>query len=387
MKTKMKKLLILLSLILFNSCLDSKNTGNLKKEKKEESILPFEIELRGVIREIKDVQNSTPSIKMLIKKDSIAITVGKTEKYFIQFDSTEFGSLLPHLELQDFRSNNYYFNPYLPHGGNIKLVKEINGKTFSKTITNFKRKDIEIEYIELDSVETFKSYHLARIANNVAIPFIKDSVKKDTMLVAKSMKEALQNPEKVYELHLRNTRTKYLSPNIKKLKNLRVLDISGSFITEIPKEIEECVNLKIIKANASKLSKIPTTIGNLKKLRVLNFGYCKIKSIPDEIGNLTTLWSLGLGSNQLEEIPESISNLKNVTFFSIAKNNFKEFPNSILEMESVGNLWIHGNKIEKIPLEISKMPSLHHFLLSQELIENLEEIRKIIPEVRVVDQK
>lgn len=380
--------MVLLILVLFSfQCQGNVNTIEQDFEGKLEGVFPFEIELGGVIREIEDVQLSIPTIKLLIKSDSIEITVGQTEKYFSLLDSTEFVKLLPYLSEDYFKDDRHFYNPYMPYGGLIRLNKEIQGKKYTKTVTNFKRRDIEIEYIDMDSIEIFKSYHLSRIANEIAIPFIKDDIDKENMVIAKSMKQALQTPEKVYELTLRNTRTKYLSPNIRKLKNLRILDISGSFITEIPAEIEECKNLKIIKANASQLSLIPSTIGNLKKLRVLNFGYCKIKSIPSEIGNIETLWSLGLGSNQLSELPESLSNLKNMTFFSIAHNKFKVFPNAVLGMDSVGNLWIHGNQIKEIPIEISEMKSLHHFLVSESEIQNLNEIKKVIPSVRIIDEK
>ncbi len=385
-KYAMKNLSYLFSILIFIYFSININASRSIEKPTLESVLPFEIELMGISKKLKDVQHSFPSIKLLIKKDSIEITVGQTEKYYTLFDSTEFTKLIPYLTLDDFKSNNYYLNPHLP-GRIIKLRKEHQGETYTKTISSFKRGDIKVDYLEMDSIEIFKSYHLSRIANEVAIPFIEDNVNMREMITAKSMQEALKNPEKVYKLSLRNTRTKHLSHNIKKLTNLRVLDISGSFITEIPSEIEECKHLKSILANASKLSIIPPSIGNLKKLRVLNFAYCNIKSIPDEVGNITSLWSLSLDSNDLTKLPESFSNLKNLTTFSIAKNKFSEFPKSIIGMDSVGNLWIHGNKIKIIPQEISTMKGLHHFLLTESEIKNLEDIKQLIPDVRIINQK
>lgn len=376
-----------LSLFILLNCAESnsKEKEILKDENIE--ILPFQIVLKGVLRELKEVQNSTPPITLSINKDSITITVGINENYNVIYNETEFTKILEYFRIDDFKSSNHYYNPYLPYGGSIELKKIIDGKLYQKKITNFKRRDIEINYLDLDSIEIYKTYHLSRIANEISIPLLKDAIIKSEMITAKSMKEALMNPEIVYKLTLRNTRTKYLSPNIRKLKNLRVLDISGSFIKSIPPEIEECIHLKSIIANASQLSEIPSSIGNLKRIRVINFGYCKIKSIPPEMGNLNSLWSLSLGSNQLTNLPEPISKLKNLTFFSVAHNRFTEFPKAVLGLGSVGNLWMHGNEFNEIPAEIINLGNLHSFLLSVDKIENIEAIKEIIPNIRIIDEK
>jgi len=373
-------------ILLLVSCNQSGKTIESSIENREKSLLPFTLELRGAISKIEEVNHSIPPIRLLFEKDSIKITVGKTEQYATMLDSTEMLSLLPYLSFSDFRSNLYFYNPQLPNGGIIKLIKDIDGELFSKTISSYTRTDIDVKYYEMDTVGTIKSFHLARIANDIVMPFLKDSVNKSEMITAKSMKEALQDPERVYELSLRNKRMTYLSPDIGRLKNLRVLDISGSFIKKIPPEIKACINLKVIKANASHLARIPKSIGNLKRIRIINLGYSKIKEVPEEIGNLSSLWSLSLGSKQLTNLPKSISNLKNVTFFSVAHSNIEEFPEGILGMESVTNLWVHDNPFKSIPLEITRMSNLTHFLVNEPKIKNIEEIRKLLPKVRVIDE-
>lgn len=380
-------ILFLIAMIMFCNCVESKKNKSKIIESKNSEILPVKLILRGVIREIKDVQNSIPPINFIINQDSVEIIVGKTEKYKIGYENTAFKNILQLFNINDFKSNNYYYNKFLPHGGHIETEKIIDGQVYNKKYSYFKRRDIKVEYLDLDSTEIHKTYTLSKYANELAISIIKDNVNRDTMITAKSMKEALRNPEKIYELTLRSTRTNYISPNIKKLVNLRILDISGSKVTSIPKEIEFCRNLKSIIANASQLKEIPTTIGKLKKLRVINFGYCKLRNIPKEIGELKNLWSLHLGSNKLDELPGTISNLKNLTFFSIDDNQFKKFPICILGLESVGNLWMHENQITEIPKEISLLKRMSHFLVDAHKISNIEEIRKEIPDVRIIDEK
>jgi len=191
-------------LILFYFSININAFGNSNNQELE-SVLPFEIELRGLSQKIEDVQHSFPSIKVLVQKDSIEITVGQTEKYYTLFDSTEFTKLIPYLTLDDFKSNKHYLNPHLP-GRIIKLRKKDQGIIFTKTISSFKRRDIEVEYLVMDSIDIFKSYHLSRIANEIAIPFIKDKVNKENMITAKSMRDLslLRFHQKLKNVHISN---------------------------------------------------------------------------------------------------------------------------------------------------------------------------------------
>lgn len=72
--------------------------------------------------------------------------------------------------------------------------------------------------------------------------------------------------------------------------------------------------------------------------------------------------------------------------FSVDKNSFDEFPNEVLGLETVGTLWIHGNNFKTIPNEIVNLKQLHHFLVDAHEIENIEEIKSLLPEVRIIDE-
>ena len=355
-------------------------------QSQKEPILPIKIKIKGQLKQIEDVGLLTPSIEFYIDTNYVEIKVGATEFYNTKYENTAFDKVFELFELDDFKRDGFFYNPYFKYMSHLETTKEIEGKTYTRKFSNYKRRDVEINYLGLDSTETIKFTILSDFLNETAIGILKDVVDKGAMITATSMSEALKQPEKIYELSLRNSRTSVLSPEIGQLINLRVLDISGSRIKKIPSEIEQCIYLKSIIANASHLSEIPSSIGNLKKLRDVNFAYCKIKKLPEEFGKLESLWSLSLGSNQLSSLPESISNLKNVQMFSIDKNNFDEFPTAVLGLVCVGNLWMHGNNFKTIPKEIANLKGLHHFLIDAPDIENLEEIKALIPDVRVIDE-
>jgi len=381
----MKYKFLMFLTILNLGCAQSQPQNVDSKEEAKNQILPIKLTIKGQLKQIEDVGLLTPSIHFSIDTNYVEVRVGATEFYNTKYTDTSFDEVLKPFELKDFRSNDYYYNPYFEFMGNLETIKEIDGEEYTRKFSNFKRKDIDVNYLELDSAEIVKFTILSHYINKIAIGILKDNVDKESMIKAKSMSEALKNPENVYELEMKNTSTS-LPSEAGQLVNLRVLDISGSQIKSIPKEIENCIQLRSIKANASKLTRIPSSIGNLQKLRNINFAYCQIKELPEEFGKLETLWSLGLGSNQLSDLPESISNLKNVQMFGVFDNNFSEFPNEVLGLECVGNLWMHKNKFKSIPREIVNLKNLHHLLIDASEIENIEEIKSLIPDVRIIDE-
>lgn len=382
----MKYSLLIILMILNSSCVQSQPESRLEEKPNQEQILPLKVKIKGQLKQIEDAGILTPSIEFNIDTNVVEVKVGANEYYSTKYENTVFYKVFELFEKDDFKSNEYYYNPYFKYMSYLETTKEIEGVKYTRKFSNFKRRDIEINYLELDSTETMKFAILSKYINEIALKILQEEIDKESMISATSLSEALKEPEKVYKLRLRNSKATVLPKEIGELVNLRVLDISSSRIKSIPPEIENCIHLKSIIANASQLSEVPSTIGNLKKLRNVNFGYCKIKELPEEFGNLESLWSLSLGSNQLSDLPESFSNLKNLQMFSIDKNNFDEFPDEVLSLECVGNLWMHGNNFKRIPTEIVNLKGLHHFLVDASEIENMEEIKSLIPDVRIIDE-
>lgn len=379
----MKYCILVICFFLVSGCI--LNQDGQAVNKKQAQILPIEITISGQLQEVKDVGLLIPNIRFSINEEQVKMTVGANEQYYIEYSETTLNDIFKQFELEDFRSNETYFNPNLEYMGYMETEKEIKGRSYLRKFSNFKRRDIEVNYLELSAEESHRFSALSNYLNELAIALLQEDI-EESMISATTMAEALSNPTLVYKLTLRNTPTTSLPPEIGTLTNLRVLDISGTRIKQLPEEIGKCIHLKSIIANASRLEGLPSSIGNLKKLRNLNVGYCRIASIPEEIGEITSLWTLGLGSNQLHTLPESMENLKNLQMLRIDNNNFSQFPEAVLGLECVGNLWMHGNSFQEIPVDIVKLRSLHHFLVDAHEINNMEEIRSLIPDVRIIDE-
>jgi len=91
-------------------------------------------------------------------------------------------------------------------------------------------------------------------------------------ILYRDLEKALLDAENVDTLWLRNQKQLIkLDSRIGELINLKVLNVSGTNLKELPEEIGKCKKLQIITANACRIERIPNSIGQLKQLKNINF--------------------------------------------------------------------------------------------------------------------
>lgn len=329
----------------------------------------------------------SPGIIFDFLNDSIVkVTVGHSEELALDMKATHFDALLRVFADSNFTNNGYWYNPYQDESGTVKISKRIGDSVYSSTYSDYVRQDIPVQYKGMTMEMGPPVASLSDYAHQIAYELLRDTINRDEMITATSMQEALKQPDKVHTLWLRDQRIKQLSPEIARLTNLRVLNISGSWVEALPPEIGQCKELRSLIANASRLKEIPPEIGQLKKLRVLNLGYCRLAKLPQEIGDLRSLWSVSVGGNRLTELPMRMVQLDNVVFFSADNNQLTEFPQAALGLYSVNNLWLHGNDFTRIPPKLAELPELSHFLVDVPEVENIGILKQARPWVRVIDE-
>ena len=102
-------------------------------------------------------------------------------------------------------------------------------------------------------------------------------------------------------------------PEIKgNMRELRVLDLSGTAIMDLPSSITHLNGLQtLLLQECSKLHQIPSHICYLSSLEKLNLEGGHFSSIPPTINQLSRLKALNLSHcNNLEQIPELPSRLR-----------------------------------------------------------------------------
>ncbi len=117
------------------------------------------------------------------------------------------------------------------------------------------------------------------------------------------------------DLHLCNSKIKWVPPEITLLCNLKNLLLCHNSLTSIPSEIGQLYNLEILKLDNNQLISIPNEIGNLTNLQTLDLSYNKLSIIPKEFGKLCKLTTLDITYNFTKEIPDEMNKINNLQIY------------------------------------------------------------------------
>ncbi|KAL6344258.1 hypothetical protein AAG906_037822 [Vitis piasezkii] len=120
-------------------------------------------------------------------------------------------------------------------------------------------------------------------------------------------------------------------PEIKgNMRKLRVLDLSGTAIMDLPSSITHLNGLQtLLLEGCSKLHKIPIHICHLSSLEVLDLGHCNIMEggIPSDICHLSSLQKLNLERGHFSSIPTTINQLSSLEVLNLSHcNNLEQIP-------------------------------------------------------------
>ena len=95
-----------------------------------------------------------------------------------------------------------------------------------------------------------------------------------------------------------------------RLPCIRVLDLTGSQIQNVPSCIGRLIHLRLLDLDGTDISSLPESICCLINLQILNLDRChSLHSLPSGITQLCNLRRLGLKDTPINEVPEGIGRL------------------------------------------------------------------------------
>lgn len=170
-----------------------------------------------------------------------------------------------------------------------------------------------------------------------------------------SLAKALENPEQVYKLKIKDEFI-IINSEISKLKNLEDLEIIGR-LDSIPEEIgalENLQNFYVKNRKNNQLKYLPKSFGKLENLQVVEISG-NLQEVPEEISQLQNLKKLDLGYNQLKTLPESIGNIRSLENLFLYHNQLENIPKSLENLKKLQKLDFRYNPLPKLSVEQLKL--------------------------------
>jgi len=170
-------------------------------------------------------------------------------------------------------------------------------------------------------------------------------------------------------LDLRGSPVIELPKSVGKLKHLRYLDISSSPIKTLPNSISSLHNLHTLHLNNCRnLCILPVSICNLQNLEILNLSACSLHTLPDLIGRLQYLQNLNMSFCKfLETLPNSIGELQSLQTLNFKGcGKLKSLPDAVCSLQKLQYLILSQCGIlQSLPKSIGNLSNLLHLNLSQ----------------------
>ncbi|XP_008107490.1 volume-regulated anion channel subunit LRRC8B isoform X1 [Anolis carolinensis] len=195
-------------------------------------------------------------------------------------------------------------------------------------------------------------------------------------------------PHSIFSLnHLReidlkdnNLRTVEEIISFQHLENLSCLKLWHNNISYIPVQIGTLANLEQLYLNHNNIKKIPPQLFLCRKLSHLDLSYNKLTSIPDEIQYLTNLQYFAATKNHIEVLPDELFQCKKLQHLLLGYNSLTQLSPQVGELSNLLHFELKGNYLESLPAELEECNALKRScLIVEECLLNMLPLRVIEP--------
>lgn len=225
-------------------------------------------------------------------------------------------------------------------------------------------KDGEVININLISESDWSWKWIARYCENLRYLFVNGNLE---------ISEDFFNLKEIKYLGFINCTLKNVNlERISEFKNLEALDFYGSDIEELPEAVLKLKNLKVLSLMFTGVSDLPASLSVLQNIQYLGLNGSKIRQVPKVVMNLINLRSLYLGKTSIDELPQELSQLTKLEYLAIWETNLHELPEWICTLHELRGLYLGRTKgICALPCSFGELKKLEDLSLDGTGIENL----------------
>jgi aquaporin TIP len=213
------------------------------------------------------------------------------------------------------------------------------------------------------------NYHLLINHNKASLTYIALPKKVRAMHFRECDK--LQLPEQAFSntlylrvLDLSGCHVTEIPVSVYKLKLLRYLDVSTLPISNLSKSLNRLLNLQTLILSNTSLNTLPKNIGCLQKLQYFDLSGCvSLCELPTSFGDLSALLFLNMAScHELHTLPESFGKLHRLQFLNLSDcYKLHSLPESCCQLDGLAHLDLSDcHNLGKLPDYIDQLSKLEY---------------------------
>lgn len=175
---------------------------------------------------------------------------------------------------------------------------------------------------------------------------------------------------KLIELSLQRNKLT-LEGRISPHPTLQQLALHENLVSHVPASIARFPSLKKLNFNRNQVTSVDDGLAKLSKLEQLSFYNNQLEAIPPSVYQLTGLQDLDLFHNRIETIDSAFTNWRNLRSLYISHNKLVYLPNNLDTLKNLEGLYAWDNRIGELPECIGKMTSLKYLRVNKNYIKRL----------------
>ncbi|MBB3176955.1 leucine-rich repeat-containing protein kinase family protein [Variovorax sp. Sphag1AA] len=138
---------------------------------------------------------------------------------------------------------------------------------------------------------------------------------------------------------------------------LEILDLSGNALRALPDDLRRLAQLRVLFCSDNPFTEVPVALGRCARLDMVAFKANRIRSVPAESLPPQLRWLI-LTDNQIESLPAELGKRPRLQKLMLAGNKLRALPPEMVACQALELVRISANEFDALPAWLLALPRL-----------------------------